>query len=432
MTAKSRGIIRLTETFPACAERVFDAWLSPEKVARWFPLDAEEQVTRVEIDARVGGSIRIVTNRAGYAVEHTGKYLEMVRPNRLSFTINSSAFAETARVTVLIEPRGAGCFLTLTSRIEQGPLRALTPLAALAPFRAEKAVRPRWPAVEPKAMLSLGFHLAMLPLLPIVLREPELPPAVASPTPLAFVTVDLAAGGGVKLPGRLDVRAVAQSAAAALAPIQRLPAAAARPVTNAKTSRTALPVAQPRTVAPLLRALHVEGASDSSPGPRPLNVLGAPSHATDGPHPMTSTGGTAGEEGDGLHQRMRAASAQVGLPPLGTICSGTISFSPDRGLGTYYGDGLGTYRADQEVPVQARFFRDQQGSPWVQFTLWPGAPWNLPVTLSGSEIRWTGLSGNGYALRPAENNHLTGFAGFDNDYAAKIDFTCAVSDAHPT
>ena len=74
MTANSRGITRLTETFTASAERVFDAWLSPEKMARWFLPDTGGHVARVEIDARVGGSIRVVTHRAGRAVEHTGEY----------------------------------------------------------------------------------------------------------------------------------------------------------------------------------------------------------------------------------------------------------------------------------------------------------------------------------------------------------------------
>jgi DNA-binding transcriptional ArsR family regulator len=56
MTAESRGVIRLTHAFTVSAERVFDAWLRPEMVARWLLPYTVERVTRVEIDARVGGS----------------------------------------------------------------------------------------------------------------------------------------------------------------------------------------------------------------------------------------------------------------------------------------------------------------------------------------------------------------------------------------
>jgi uncharacterized protein YndB with AHSA1/START domain len=413
MTAGPRGVIRLTETFPASAERVFDAWLSPEKVTRWFLPDAAERATRVEIDPRVGGSILIVSNHAGRAMEYTGRYLEIERPHRLSFTINNSALGKTVRVTVLIKPRGAGCLLTLTSRIEREPLRALAPLAALAPWRAEKGLRPRWPAVEAKAVLSLGLHLGML--LPIVLRVPELPPGAAFPPPLSMVTVDLGVGVGGEHP-------TPPSASAAPAPIQQSPAAASRPPPHTNTGRTTLPVPQPRISAQPIRTLHDHGPSDSPRGSRPLNALGAPSHATNGSD-LTTPGGAAASEDGGVLRHRTGAAAQVEFL-LEASCIGTISFSSDGGLGTYHGS--------QKVPVEGRFFRDEYGRTWIRFTLWLGAPWSLPVTITGSEIRWTGVYGSGYALRPVGNNHLTGFAGFNIDSAAKMDFTCAGSDGHPT
>jgi uncharacterized protein YndB with AHSA1/START domain len=436
MTSESPGVIRVTHAFTASAERVFDAWIKPEKVARWLLPDTAGKARPVAVGTGADESIRCITYCAGRAVEHTVEYLEIQRPYRLSFTIRNSASAEKERVTVLIEPRGAGCFLTLISGIERGPLRTLTPLAVLTPFRAEKAVRPRLPTVEAKAVLSLGLHLAMLPLLPIVLREPApLPGAVATPT-RAMITVDLATGEGVRLAERLDVPVVVspgkpaaiaprlRSASAAPTPMQQSPAAASRPVPPANTRRIALPVPQPRTTAQPIRTLHDQRVSDGPPGPRPLYALGAPSYSTNGPDLMTSRRGAAGEEGEGLRQRTRAASAQVEPPLFGTSCIGTVIFSPDSGIGTYHGG--------QKTSVQANFFRDGDGRPWVRFTLWPGAPWNLPVTISANEIRWTGVGGSGYALWPVGNNHLAGFAGFNIDYAAKIDFICAGLDAHPT
>ena len=267
MTANSRGIIRLTETFTASAERVFDAWLSPEKVAQWFLPDPEDQVTRVEIDARVGGSIRVVACRAGRAVEHTGEYLEIQRPHRLSFTIRRSASAKAVRVTVRIEPQGAGCLLTLISAIEPPPLRALASIGALETYRAEKVVRPRWlMRLECKAALSLGLHLVMLPLLPIVLREPELPSGAGSLPTLAMMTVDISTAEGVKLPQpSYALAVVAPGEAPAMAP----PPPSAPPAPSEATAAVPEPVVPPRVPAP-----QTEAPPTPAPPPAPAVQAG--------------------------------------------------------------------------------------------------------------------------------------------------------------
>ncbi len=424
MTANSRGITRLTETFTASAERVFDAWLSPEKMARWFLPDTGGQVARVEIDARVGGSIRVVTHRAGRAVEHTGEYLEIQRPHRLSFTIGSSASARAVRVTVLIEPRGAGCSLTLISAIEPAPLRALASLGALETYRAETVARPRWPMrLECKAALSLGLHLAMLPLLPIVLRGPVLPSGAGPlPTP-AMLAVSISTAEGVKLPQpSFALAVVVPGAAPAMAPPP--PSAPAPPVTvrqspavarrapHATTSRNTPPFLRPRTTPQANRTATSQGASASWLALQAFNASGAPAHSASGPD--------------------HAAGAQVEPPLAGTTCTGTISFSSDGGFFRAQGATYLTFYGGQKVLAEARFFRDRDGSPWIRFTLSAGAPWNFPVTIAGSEIRWTDVNGSGYALRPVGNNHLTGLVGFYGDSAAKIDFTCTPSDAHST
>jgi uncharacterized protein YndB with AHSA1/START domain len=396
MTAKSRASIRLTETFPASAERVFDAWLSPEKMARWFLLDAEETVTRVEIDARVGGSLRVVTCRAGRAVEHTGEYLQIERPHRLSFTIGSSASARSVRITVRIKPCGAGCCLTLTSAIERPALRA--PFVALAACPAENVVRPRWPTLQAKAALSLGLHLAMLPVLLIALREPATPGAGAPPA-LAMVTVDLGAAAAARPPQQPHV-------AAAVAP-------PAPPATQTTAVKRALPLSPSHTARPPNGTATNQAASASTPTPQALNAAAAPPRAT---------------SGAGL-----ADTAPVEPPLAGTICAGIMRFSPDAGVvQARQPSASRTYYGGEEVPVEVRFFRDHDGKPWIRFTLWPEAPWDLPVRVSGSEIGWTDVEGSGYALRRIGNNRLTGLAGLSGASAAKIDFTCAGSDAHHT
>jgi uncharacterized protein YndB with AHSA1/START domain len=50
--------VRLRRTIAASPDRVYRAWLEPDLLARWMAPGAFE-VTRVEVDARVGGRLRI-------------------------------------------------------------------------------------------------------------------------------------------------------------------------------------------------------------------------------------------------------------------------------------------------------------------------------------------------------------------------------------
>ena len=88
----------------------------------------------------VGVANLLATVRDGEEVEHTGEYLEIVRPRRLVFTFSVPKFsAEITRVTIDIVPSGEGCKLTLThenvlpgyaSRAESGWTDILGGLAA--------------------------------------------------------------------------------------------------------------------------------------------------------------------------------------------------------------------------------------------------------------------------------------------------------------
>jgi uncharacterized protein YndB with AHSA1/START domain len=114
MTDEALVKVRVTRRFSAPPERVFDAWLDPEKAGRFLYATEEGEMVRVEIDARVGGRYSIVERRDGQDVEHTGEYLEIDRPHRLVFTLQVPLYSEQAdRVTVEIEPADDGCELTL-------------------------------------------------------------------------------------------------------------------------------------------------------------------------------------------------------------------------------------------------------------------------------------------------------------------------------
>jgi|SRR6185295_5944417 len=113
-------MVRVARHFNASPERVFDAWLDPEMIGRWMfgPALREEEVVRIVLDARVGGTFSFVVRRQGEEIDHIGEYLEIDRPRRLAFTWGIAQDSpDMSRVTIDIEPREAGSELTLTHEL---------------------------------------------------------------------------------------------------------------------------------------------------------------------------------------------------------------------------------------------------------------------------------------------------------------------------
>lgn len=115
MTVDTVRSLRVTHHFNASAERVFDAWLNPVTAGKWLFTTPTGQMTRVEIDAHVGGRFLFVDRRNGEDIEHVGEYLEIDRPSRLVFTFAVPKFSsQSTRVSIDIVSAGGGCELTLT------------------------------------------------------------------------------------------------------------------------------------------------------------------------------------------------------------------------------------------------------------------------------------------------------------------------------
>ncbi|WIG98097.1 SRPBCC domain-containing protein [Myxococcus sp. SDU36] len=113
--------VRVTRQFDASPERVFDAWLNPEMVGQWMigASVRDEEVLRLAIDARVGGTFSFFVRRVGEELDHVGTYLEIDRPRRLVFTWHIDKEEDAlSRVTVEISPRATGCELTLTHEMD--------------------------------------------------------------------------------------------------------------------------------------------------------------------------------------------------------------------------------------------------------------------------------------------------------------------------
>jgi uncharacterized protein YndB with AHSA1/START domain len=98
-------------------ERVFEAWLDSESLAHWMrPGDSTHAI--VTVDPRVGGGFRIVMEGSSHGcVEHTGEYLAIEPPSRLSFTwISKFTDQRPTVVTIEFHERGGGTELVLTHR----------------------------------------------------------------------------------------------------------------------------------------------------------------------------------------------------------------------------------------------------------------------------------------------------------------------------
>jgi uncharacterized protein YndB with AHSA1/START domain len=109
--------VTVKHRFAASAERVYDAWLDPEKARKFLYTTATGEIVRCDVDARVGGRYTIVDRRNGEDVLHEGTYLELDRPRRIVFTIRVPKYSrDEDRVTIDIEPLAHGCVLTLTTQ----------------------------------------------------------------------------------------------------------------------------------------------------------------------------------------------------------------------------------------------------------------------------------------------------------------------------
>ncbi|MEO8365003.1 MAG: SRPBCC domain-containing protein [Pseudoxanthomonas sp.] len=114
--------VRLSHYFEASPEHVFDAWLVPRTLGQWMfgPRVRDENVVRLDVDPRVGGSFSLKVERDGKLVDHVGQYLEIERPHRLVFSwaVKDESDDAPSEVHIDINAAGSGCVLTLNHRMD--------------------------------------------------------------------------------------------------------------------------------------------------------------------------------------------------------------------------------------------------------------------------------------------------------------------------
>jgi len=94
--------VNIEKTINAPIEKVFDAWLDRKMLSRFMvPCHEGSRESDVETDAREGGSFTIVMHVGDEDISHTGKYLEISRPDKLVFTWASRySVVENSTVTL--------------------------------------------------------------------------------------------------------------------------------------------------------------------------------------------------------------------------------------------------------------------------------------------------------------------------------------------
>ena len=99
------GGITITRVFDAPRELVFKAWTEPQRFAQWFGgRESTVPVSSVSMDLRPDGAWR-ATMFAGpdrMEIPWKGKYLEVIPPERLVFTLSDQPGDEAEVVTVVL------------------------------------------------------------------------------------------------------------------------------------------------------------------------------------------------------------------------------------------------------------------------------------------------------------------------------------------
>jgi uncharacterized protein YndB with AHSA1/START domain len=79
--------LRLSHSFAATPDEVFDAWTNPVVLTRWWVTEPEWSVPNCEVDLRVGGRYLLeMLTTSGELFAVAGEYREIDRPHRLVYT----------------------------------------------------------------------------------------------------------------------------------------------------------------------------------------------------------------------------------------------------------------------------------------------------------------------------------------------------------
>ncbi|WP_332237041.1 SRPBCC family protein [Sporolactobacillus sp. KGMB 08714] len=117
MIEETTAVSTMIRHFNVAAERVFDAFLEPSVMKKWF-LTTEFTNKAVKNVPHVGGTWETVDHRDGTDYRAIGTYLEINHPNRLAFTLQMPQLSESIdKIIVEIKTLEQGCEMAFTQNI---------------------------------------------------------------------------------------------------------------------------------------------------------------------------------------------------------------------------------------------------------------------------------------------------------------------------
>lgn len=108
------------------ADTVYDAWLDAKTLRRWMaqPMSRKAgkvEITRVDVDARIGGRFHFAEIRDGEVAESWGDYRALERPSRIVFAwfvTPEEEQEDKSEVTIEIVPDGKSCVATVSHEMD--------------------------------------------------------------------------------------------------------------------------------------------------------------------------------------------------------------------------------------------------------------------------------------------------------------------------
>jgi uncharacterized protein YndB with AHSA1/START domain len=96
--------LTVSHTINAPIGNVFDAWLDPKILSGFMLPKPGMPNPAIELDSRTGGRFRIDMDVGDKIIPHSGEYLEIQRPEKLSFSWESPFSTENSVVTIRFNP----------------------------------------------------------------------------------------------------------------------------------------------------------------------------------------------------------------------------------------------------------------------------------------------------------------------------------------
>lgn len=119
MSNYSTTTLTMVRNFDVTPEKVFDAWLNPEMMRKWFfTLEGTNKVAKN--DPKVGGTWEIVDHRQGKDYRAIGEYLEIEPSKKIVFTFRMPELSDSELsdiLTVELKEIEQGCEMTFTQVI---------------------------------------------------------------------------------------------------------------------------------------------------------------------------------------------------------------------------------------------------------------------------------------------------------------------------